>query len=316
MPTYIHNGSNWVEIASTSATTGPNVYLRTSGSGTIDQNRVLQIHGHDGVNWQKVYQAYEPVPPPKPATPTWTDNRPSGWNTRIDRTRVSWKAVAGVTGYRLEIFDGNGYPIDTKGYAAGVTNSGDIAIEPNGVVYNFRVSAYTTNADNLTTYSNASTPLRVVSGRRNVNFTLTNSGTWYFTKSANGASSCRVGNTYSVSKTGGSADSMVSGYVFIANFGYTIDDYGGYALASGTRWIRETGTNLGGYDYNTANGYGNYTDPVSVTRNVNAAGGGTWRLQTQGTDWFSTVGTCGIPTLTAIAYGMFINGYETTPNTA
>lgn len=313
MPTYIHNGSAWVEIASVSTSTGPNVYIRTSGSGTVDQNRVVEIYGHDGGTWQKVYQAFVPVLPAKPAKPTLS--RASGWNTRIDTTKVSWGAISGATGYALEIYDGNYSLVDYRTYTSATTNSGNIAITPNGNIYYFRLYAYATNEAG-TIYSDASTDLRIVSGSQNVNFTLTNSGTWYFTKSANGASSCRVGNTYSISKTGSSADSMVSGYVFIEDFGYTIDDYGGYSLASGTRFIRETGTNLGGYDYNTANGYGNYTDPVSAYRVVNAAGGGTWRLQAQGDGWFSTGTNCGIPTLTAIAYGMFINGYETTYNTA
>lgn len=312
MPTYIHNGSGWVEIASVSTSTGPNVYVRTSGSGTVDQNRVTEIYGHDGGTWQKVYQAYVPVLPAKPARPTLS--RASGWNTRVDTTKVSWGAISGITGYVLEIYDGNYNLVDYRTYTSGTTNSGNIAITPGGNIYYFRLYAYATNEAG-TIYSDASTDLRIVSGSQFVGFTLGNTALWRFSSSANTAN-CRVGNTYSISKTGGSSDPMVSGYVVVTDFAYTIDDNGSVSIASGTRYVRETGTGLAGYDYNTANGFGNFTDAVYKSYSINAVGGGSWQLQALGTGWSSTGSGCTAGTASAIAYGMVINGYETTYNTA
>jgi len=311
MPTYIHDGTNWQEIVSTSTSvaTGDNVYVRTSGNGSMDQQRLLGIDVHDGTVWKTAYTAYTVLPPAKPATPTI--NRASGWQTRIDQTRISWGSVSGVSGYRLDIMDGNLNTIDTKFYSSTTTNSGVLAIEPGGVVYYFRVYAYATNEAG-TTYSNQSSNIRVVSGSQSVGFTIGNTALWRFASST-ATGSCRVGKTYSVTKTGSSSDPMVSGYVVVTDFAYTIDDNGIVGLAGSDRYVRESGPGLGGYDYSVGNGFGQFVDPIYKSYVVNAAGGGTWKLEALGGQW--TTGTnCVAGNASAVAYNMVINGYETTYN--
>lgn len=321
MPTYIHNGSAWVEIASTSVTTGPNVYLRTSGSGTVDQNRVTEIYGHDGTTWQKVYQAYVPVLPAKPATPTLS--RASGWNSRVDTTKVSWGAISGATGYALEVYDGNYSMVDYRTYAAGTLNSGNIAITPGGNIYYFRLYAYATN-DAGTIYSNASSDLRVVSGRTGVSFSIVKANNftnasypfiWRFSSSAN-TSNCAVGSTYAITKSGSSADEMVPGYVVVTGLYYELDDNGQVGLASSSRYIRETGAGLAGYDYSVGNGYGQFVNTIIQNYSLFVPGGGTYQLQALGTGWSSTGTGCTAGSASAVAANMTVSGYETTANTA
>lgn len=323
MPTYIHNGSNWVEIASTSTTTGPNVYLRISGSGTVDEKRVTEIYGHDGVIWQKVYQAYVPVAPPKPAAPTISTD--SGWNSRVDTTRVRWTRIDGVTGYTLTVTDAYGVYISSTNYAQPATGtyvySGNISIDPDGVSTRFSVTAYTTSVDGLTSVSDSSKTLQVTSGLYAQRFTVTSAfNLWYFTRSTN-STSCNSGNTYSVSKTGSSADMNVPGYCVIDYVSYTLAPAAGntaVGLASGSRSIYFNGPGIT-ESYEAANYSGivtvNYTSPSSYSQ----AGGGVYTLTASGGGWASTTGTgstCSVTggtTTTATYTGRYltISGYET-----
>lgn len=327
MPTYIHNGTDWqlVNSTSTSISTGGNIYIRNSGSGTIDQVRLLGIDIHNGVTWNSVYTGYVATPPPKPSAPTWTSSRPSGWNTRIDTTRVSWNAVSGITGYQLEMYDVNYNLLSIYNYAAGTTNSGNISIDPGGNTYYFRVFAYTTNVDNLTTYSDASSYLRVVSGSTNVafstskadNFTSASSPfSWNFSKSAN-TTNCRVGIEYAITVTGSSTDQFVAGYTVVNAVTYTLT-YVTYSLASSTRAIYFNGTNLASQAYETSNGYGNLVNPpvYNSPAEYSQPGGGTYKVTASGTGWGTTQTNCQPGSPTALLSDFVVSGYRTTANTA
>lgn len=332
MPTYIHDGTAWKEIVSTSTSvsTGGNIYVRTSGSGSLDETRLTGIDIHDGTGWKSVYTGYVATAPPKPSTPTWTTSRPSGWNTRIDTTRVSWNSVSGITGYILEIYDGSYNPINSMAtnnalyYNSGVTNSGNISIDPGGNTYYFKVYAYTTNVDNLTSISNGSTYLRVVSGRTNVSFSTSKADnftsesspfSWNFSKSAN-ATNCRVGVEYAITKSSTITDELVPGYLVVNSVTYTLT-YVTYSLASSTRAIYFNGDGLTSQAYETSNGYGNLVNPpiYSSPAGFSKEGGGTYKVTAAGAGWGTTQTNCQPGSPTALLSGFTVSGYQTTANT-
>jgi hypothetical protein len=324
MPTYVYDGTAWQEVDGgipTSTTTGDNIFV-SSSNGSIS-TRILNVYVRDANStWQTVYTAYVVPPPAKPSTPTWTSSRPSGWNTRVDKTRVSWNAVSGVSGYQLDIMDGSLNVIDTRFYAGGVTNSGDLPITDGGNVYYFRVYAYATNSAG-TTYSNASTNLRVVSGSKFVPFTITKpdnyttgfGGDWVFSKSAN-STNCNVGSVYGITKKSTATDDNVSGYCLVDGVSYTLNDRDKIALyGSSNRYLQFDGTGMASEQF-VGSPYSNLTvDDVPRTFDVSIVGGGTYKITAVGVDWFSRVSPCTAPSSYCVGFGLVINGYETTYNT-
>lgn len=330
--TYIHNGTAWVELNSTSATTGNNIYVRTSGTGTVDTNRILDVSIHNGTTWVKSYEAYVPTPPPKPAAPTISTD--TGWDTRVDTTKVKWTRISGVTGYTLLVTDQYGVEISRTNYAqpsSGTTvSSGNISIAPDGIATRFSVTAYTTSVDGLTSVSDSSKTLQITSGLYAQRFTVTSPfSTWFFTKTAN-STGCNSGNTYSVSKTGNGTDINVKGYCVVDYVAYTIapaDGNGSVSLASNSRSITFAGPQINNA-YTVAN-YGGiqtvyYTSPSGYLQ----PGGGTYTMSAVGVGatngWATTSGsgtTCSVTggTTTTATYtgrNLTIAGYETKGNSS
>lgn len=323
MPTYVHDGTNWKEIVSTSTSVsiGGNIYVRTSSSGSMDQNRLLNIYVHDGTLWRTTYTAYVVTPPAKPATPTL--NRATGWDSRIDQTILSWTSVAGASGYLLEVRDVNLNLIDNYMYGSGTTNSGYLSIDPGGVIYNFRVYAYATNEAG-TTYSDSSSIRRVVSGRTGVAFSTTKANnftseatpfSWNFSKSAN-APDCRVGFEYAITKYSAVTNEMERGYLVVNSVTYTLT-YVVNSIASPTRSVYFNGDGLSSQAYETSNGYSNLINPPVYNSPAEFAkvGGGTYKVTAASTGWGTTQPGCQPGSPTALLSNFVVAGYQTTPNT-
>lgn len=170
--TYIHNGTDWVELNSNSETTGNNVYIRTSGSGTVDTDRVLGMSVHDGTQWRQAYEAYVLPLPDQPATVTgFTYNTTISptWNAKIDETSFTWNAVAlpnGATSleYELDVLETSTSTTALTTYVRTGTSSGSIPIPTEGVTRWFRIRAVAKNAKG-STFGFYTSPIRVISGR-------------------------------------------------------------------------------------------------------------------------------------------------------
>jgi hypothetical protein len=217
--------------------------------------------------------------------------------------------------------DGNLNVLNTFYFSSGVTTSGSIAIAPGGNIYNFRLYAYASN-DAGTTYSNASSTIRVVSGRNFVpfsenrasNFTFASYPfTWEFASSSN-ITDCRVGNVYQVSKSGSSSDDLVPGYCFIQSVSFVLDDLNKVSIyGSSTRFLRFNGTGLVGEDF--VSGWGNFTDPTTKTYFPGIAGSGTYSITAVGINWSSRKTGCVAGDASVAAINMTITGIQTTANT-
>jgi hypothetical protein len=285
----------------------------------MQSTRILEAYAHDG-SWRKVYTAFVLPPPAKPATPLLS--RTSGtWNARIDRTSVSWGAVSGATGYVLDFMDGNLNIIQQFYYGASTTTSGNISITPGRNTYNFRLYAYASN-DAGTTFSNASNTIRVISGSSNNPFTITHpfssdfGRNWLFSQTSNSTdTSCNIGSTYSITRTGNSSDPNVAGYVDVQRVQYGLEYYGFdvYSLASSSRSLQFSSPGYA-FNYPTSATVPKYEDFA-----VSGAGGGTYSLTASGTGWSSRESNCTLRvfngTQTSIRGAYFrIRGVETIAN--
>lgn len=111
----ISPSGDWTRINSTSMTTGPNLYVRTSGTGLMNStgaNRVRQAYVRTNTGWVKSYQAYLPNPPswPTSTAPTSFANdttyisgtTTAKWSAYINQTALKWAAVAVPTGTAIK----------------------------------------------------------------------------------------------------------------------------------------------------------------------------------------------------------------------
>lgn len=320
MPTYIHDGSSWKEVdggVPTQTMTGDNIYVRTSGSGSVDQTRILGVDIHDGITWRNAYTAYVTQPPTAPSKPTIASG--ASFNSNVYYLSVSWGTSTPSSGstiqsYTLERKDifGN---VFTTTYSSSSRDSGLISINP-GSTYKFRVKATASNSAG-TADSPWSNVLEARAGQENVAFSRSGTLNHLFTRTPPG-SCLGVGDYYSVSKSGSSANSAVPGYVNVTKAIYQLNTLTtSVSIASQTRSLICSGPGI--YQVFSYPAYGTNTPVTLETDTYGAAGGGTYAIQAVGTDsgngWPShNTSTCALNSSALVRGNLTISGVETTSN--
>lgn len=320
MPTYIHDGTTWREVdggVPTSTMTGDNIYVRTSGSGSVSQTRISGVAIHDGVTWRDVYTAYVTPPPAPPSQPTISSG--SGFNNNVYFLSVSWGTSTPSTGstiqsYILERKDQFGN-VFTDTYSSSSRDSGLISINP-GSTYKFRVRAVASNSAGEAT-SAWSRVLEARAGQENVAFAISGATNHLFTRTATG-SCVGVGDYYFVSKTGSSANSGAPGYVVVTGVTYQLNTVStSVSIASSTRQLVISGPGIS----ETLTGATNGTNtPVTISPQPHSSpGGGTYSIQAIGTSsgngWPTHNTSCVLNSSAPVRGNLSISGVETTSNT-
>lgn len=317
MPIYIKtSGENtttgWNELTSIDGSSSEDIYVRVnSGNGSINK-RVESVYVRTNTDWVPVHTAFVMPPPVTPGTPTLS--RASGWNTRIDQTKLSWQATSNTTSYELTISDDNGITLETLGYTSSTT-SATLGLTPNGPARVYQLRSLNANSVG-TAVSSGSNFIRVVPGKTGQPFTVSHQyQTWFFSQSST-TTSCNVGSTWSITKTGSSTDEYVAGYVNVQKVQYGLEYYGYqvYALASSSRALQFSSPGYS-FNYQTSDLVPKYED-FSVT----GLGGGTYSITASGTGWSSRDPGCVVRIYngaSASIKGTYfrIIGTETTPNT-
>lgn len=212
----------WSPLVSTSLTTGPNVYVKTSGTTggmtTTNSRRVRNIYAHNGTTWQKVYQAFLPAPPAPPATPT-NFRTATGWDTRVDSTKLQFSSVPLPSGatqmvYWIEAYSGSNK--DVYEFMTSVSHdihpttvTVDVPLPEENKTYWFRCYAQAFNAVQFSTDGGSTAFVGVKSG--------TTQGSW------SGGSDQRNltdGVLYSVTAGSGTDDQYITGTTTITELSF------------------------------------------------------------------------------------------------
>lgn len=316
--TYIHDGTNWVELNSIATSSGPNVYVRTSGTGSMDAaSRILGISVHNGTSWSNVYEGYVLPPAAAPTKPTlsYATGQSTNWNSRIDTTAFTWTSVAlpsGAASLQYELLTYNSSDVEItankKTYNSSTTYSSGVPISPGGVTYYFRVRAVAYNADGVRTDGPLSDRLRVISGRSDSPYTETPHAANYWLFGRPQTSCSRAGFNYGRTFT---ASSSTDPYV------------PGTKIATQVRINTSSGYNYLGESI-TVSGPTGYLDTYYETSGqivysvYHPGGGGTWWMSASlGTNWSTLSTSCGL-SFDAKPYeygGINVSGVTTTANT-
>lgn len=318
MPVYVKtSGENtttgWNELTSIEGSSSEDIYVRVnSGNGSINR-RVESVSVRTNTGWVPVHTAYVTPPPVQPSAPTLS--RASGWNTRIDQTKVSWDSTTNTTSYQLTVYDDNLNFIEDRFYSP-PTTSATLELTPNGPPRLYQIRSINTNSGGQTATSNGSNYIRVVPGKTNQPFTVSHQyQTWFFSQSSTTVN-CNVGATWSITKTGSSSDQNIAGYVNVERVQYGLEYYG-YQVFSISGNSRTLGFSSPGYAFN-------YSTTALVPKYedfaVSGLGGGTYSLTATGSNWSSRDPGCVLRTFngaqTSIKGTYFrITGTETTANT-
>lgn len=315
--TYIHNGTDWVELNSIATSSGPNVYVRTSGTGSMDAaNRVLGISVHNGTSWSQVYEGYVLPPASAPAKPTlsYATGQSLNWNSRIDSTAFTWSSVAlpsGATSLSYELLTYNSSDIEItanrKTYNSSTTYSGSVPIAPGGNTYYFRVRAVAYNADGVKTEGLLSDRLRVISGKSDSPYTEAPhaNNRWLFGRPQTSCSTAGFfyGRTFSSSS---STDPYVPGTKIATQVRIN--------TSSGYNYLGETITVSGPGVYDVY-----YETLGQVIYNIyHPGGGGTWGMSASlGPGWTTLTTSCGLSFDGGVFErgGINVSGVITTANT-
>lgn len=289
MPIYVKtSGENtttsWQELTSIDGSSSEDIYVRVdSGSGSINK-RIESVYVRTDTGWVEVHKAFVMPPPVAPSAPVL--NVASGWNTRIDQTKLSWTIPTNTTSFQLTTYNDSGGTIDIQNFSSSTT-SATLDIDPGGSAQRYRIKAANTNSVG-TAWSPNSNGIRVVPGKTNQSFTVSHPyQTWLFSQSST-ISGCNIGTTWAITKTGNSSDPNVAGYVEVQRVQYGLEYYGYqvYALASSSRSLQFSSP---GYAFNYPT---SATVPKYEDISVSGAGGGTYQLIASGTGWSSRESNC------------------------
>lgn len=317
MPIHIYTSGGWNQLNTTSDTASEDVYVRVaSGTGSINR-RVESVYVRTATGWVEVHKAYVVQPPTAPSTPTISSG--ANFNSNVYYLSVSWgtstpSSGSTIIGYTLERKDSFGN-VTTYDYGSSSRDSGLISINP-GSSYKFRVKATASNSAG-TADSAWSNVLEARAGQPNSAFSINGVSNFLFTKTATG-SCVGVGDYYSITKTGSSADPAVPGYVNVTRAVYQLNTMStSVSIASQTRSLICAGPYI--YQPLQYPTYGTNTPVTIDPASYSVPGGGTYYIQavgtTSGNGWPShDPNTCTLNSSALVKGNLTISGVQTTSN--